>query len=63
VRGGSGPAVVVPDKARVKVKTLSVAGGNEMPVYAECTAGAEVTVDRLESTLKQLPSRCVIVTK
>lgn len=63
VRGGSGPAVVVPDKASVTVKTLSVAGGNEMPVYAECTAGAQVSVGRLESTLQQLPSKCVSLPK
>jgi hypothetical protein len=61
VRGGSGPAIVVPDKASVEVKSLSVAGGNELPVYAECSEGAEVTIGRLESTVQQLPSRCVSV--
>jgi hypothetical protein len=61
VRGGAGPAVVVPDQASVQVKSLSVAGGNEMPVYAECQAGASVEVGRLESTIQQLPSKCVLV--
>ncbi len=61
VRGGAGPAVVVPEQASVQVKSLSVAGGNEMPVYAECQAGASVEVGRLESTIQQLPSKCVLV--
>lgn len=61
VRGGAGPAIVVPDRASVQVKSLSVAGGNEMPVYAECSAGASVELGRLESTVQQLPSRCVLV--
>lgn len=58
VRGGSG-AVLVPDGARVTLESLSVAGGSEMPIYAECQAGAEVAVGKLESTVQQLPSRCV----
>lgn len=61
VRGGAGPAVVVPDRASVSVKSLSVAGGNEMPVYAECESGASVELGRLESTVQQLPSKCVLV--
>lgn len=59
VRGGSGPSIVVPDEATVHVGSMSVSGGNEMPVYAECSAGAEVTLGRLESTVQQLKSRCV----
>lgn len=60
VRGGGGPSVVVPDKASVELESLSVSGGNEMPVYAECRAGATVVLGRLESTVQQLPSLCVI---
>jgi hypothetical protein len=59
VRGGSGPAVVVPDEASVDLEALSVSGGNEMPVYAECRAGAKVVLGRLESTVQQLSSLCV----
>lgn len=59
VRGGDGPAVLVPDRATVKLGALSVAGGNELPIYAECAEGAVVSVTRLESTVAQLPSRCV----
>ena len=62
VRGG-GTAVVVPDAARVDVESLSVAGGNEMPVYAECAAGAQVKLGRVESTVQQLPSHCVLISK
>ncbi|MDP1826310.1 MAG: hypothetical protein Q8L48_23790 [Archangium sp.] len=60
VRGGGGPAVVVPDRASVELESLSVSGGNEMPVYAECQAGAQVVLGRLESTVQQLPSLCVL---
>lgn len=60
VRGGRGAAVVVPDAARVSLGTLSVSGGNEAPVYAECDRGARVEIGRIESTIEQLPSRCVI---
>lgn len=59
VRGGGGPAVVVPSAASVELDSLSVAGGAEMPIYAECQAGAKVSVVRLESTVEQLPSQCV----
>lgn len=59
VRGGRGPAVLVPDAATVTLGTLSVSGGDEQPIYAECDRGARVEVKRLESTLEQLPSRCV----
>ncbi len=59
VRGGAGPAVLVPDAATVKLGSLSVSGGREQPVYAECSLGARVEVKRLESTIEQLPSRCV----
>jgi hypothetical protein len=58
---GSGSAVVVPDAASVDVDSLWVAGGNEMPIYAECGAGAKVTLGRLESTVQQLPSHCVLM--
>ncbi|MGV3620016.1 MAG: hypothetical protein ACO1OB_04320 [Archangium sp.] len=60
VRGGRGAAVVVPDAARVSLGTLSVSGGNEAPIYAECDQGARVEVGRIESTVEQLKSRCVI---
>ena len=63
VRGGGGSAVVVPDAASVEVESLSVAGGNEMPVYAECAAGARVRLGRVESTVQQLPSHCVVISK
>ena len=59
VRGGSGPAVLLPDAATASFKSLSVSGGNEQPIYAECDAGAKVTVKRLESTVAPLDSRCV----
>ena len=36
-----------------------VAGGSELPIYAECAEGAEVVLGRLESTVQQVPSRCV----
>jgi hypothetical protein len=61
VRGGDGSAVVVPDKASVELESLSVSGGNEMPIYAECRAGATVAVARLESTVRQLASHCVVM--
>lgn len=61
VRGGGGPAVLVPSAATVQLGTLSVSGGSEQPVYAECEAGARVSVQRLESTVEALPSRCVDV--
>lgn len=61
VRGGGGPAIVVPDDASVRVGKLFVAGGNEAPVFAECHGGARVQIDRLETTVPQLPSRCVTV--
>lgn len=59
VRGGSGPAVLLPDAATASFESLSVSGGNEQPIYAECDAGAKVTVKRLESTVAPLDSRCV----
>lgn len=62
VRGGRGAAVVVPDQATVNLQSLSVAGGNELPIYAECRAGARVSVGKLESTVQQLPSQCVTLT-
>jgi hypothetical protein len=58
VRGGRGPAVLVPDAATVELEGLSVASG-EVPIYAECDLGARVTVRRLESTQPQPQSRCV----
>lgn len=58
VRGGSGPAVLVPDAATVSIGTLSVAGG-EVPIYAECDQGAQVFLGRLEATLPQPESRCI----
>lgn len=58
VRGGGG-AVVVPDEASLTMRTLSVAGGTELPIYAECQQGASVQVGRVESTTQQLPSRCI----
>ncbi len=58
VRGGRGPAVLVPDAATVVLGHLSVAT-DEVPLYAECDAGARVTVRRLDSTQPQPPSRCV----
>jgi hypothetical protein len=61
VRGGGGPALVVPDDARADFKELFVAGGTESPVFAECNAGAEVRVERLETTIQQLPARCLSV--
>ncbi|MFZ5438452.1 MAG: hypothetical protein ACOZQL_00520 [Myxococcota bacterium] len=60
VRGGGGPALLVPDRARVELGALSVAGGNEAPIYAECAQGAVVLVGRLESTIPQVTSRCVL---
>jgi hypothetical protein len=59
VRGGSGPAVLVPDASSASFNSLSVTGGNEQPIYAECDAGAKVTVKRLESTIQPVASRCV----
>ncbi len=59
VRGGSGPAVLLPDAATASFESLSVSGGNEQPIYAECDAGAKVTVKRLESTIQPVASRCV----
>lgn len=59
VRGGGGPAVLLPDAASASFESLSVSGGTEQPVYAECDAGAKVTVKRLESTVAPLDSRCV----
>jgi len=59
VRGGSGPAVLLPDAASASFNSLSVSGGNEQPIYAECDAGAKVTVKRLESTIQPVASRCV----
>ena len=59
VRGGGGPALVVPDDARADFKELFVAGGTESPVFAECNAGAEVRVERLETTVAQVPTRCL----
>lgn len=61
VRGGGGPAIVVPDDASVTVDKLFVAGGNEAPVFAECHGGARVKLGRLETTVPQVPSRCVVV--
>lgn len=61
VRGGTGPALVVTERATAQVGALLVAGGNEPPVYADCQAGAKVTLGRLESTVSQVPSRCVTV--
>lgn len=58
VRGGGG-AVLVPDRAKVTIRSLSVAGGSDLPIYAECDEGAEVQLGRLESTVQQLKSRCV----
>lgn len=58
VRGGGG-AVVVPDEANLTLQVLSVAGGTELPIYAECQQGASVRVGRVESTTQQLPSRCI----
>ncbi len=59
VRGGGGPALAVPDQARARLDALFVAGGNESPVFAECQSGAEVSIGRLETTVPQVPSRCV----
>ena len=59
VRGGGGPAVLLPDAASATFESLSVSGGAEQPLYAECDAGAKVTVKRLESTVQPLDSRCV----
>lgn len=59
VRGGGGPALAVPDGARARIDALFVAGGNESPVFAECQSGAEVSIGRLETTVPQVPSRCV----
>lgn len=59
VRGGQGPAVVVPDASKATLKSVSVAGGTELPIYAECREGAVVEVGRLESTVAPLPSRCI----
>lgn len=59
VRGGGGPALVVPDAAYVRLDSLFVAGGSEPPVWADCGAGAEVELGRLESTVPQPRSRCV----
>ena len=59
VRGGAGAAVVALDRARVVLDSLTVSGGNEMPVYAECGAGAQVSLGQLDSTVQQLPSQCV----
>ena len=59
VRGGSGPALVVTEQAQAHVGSLMVAGGNEPPVYADCQTGAQVTLGRLESTVQQVPSRCI----
>lgn len=59
VRGGDGAAVVVLERAKVVVDSLTVSGGNEMPVYAECGAGAQVSLEHLVSTVQQLPSQCV----
>lgn len=60
-KGTLGPAVSVPDQARLEVEQLVVSGGAEVPVYAGCAAGAVVVVEVLESALVQPALPCVTV--
>lgn len=59
-RHSSSAAVVVPDRARLRVDALSSEDDADGPLYAECGQGAEVVAGRIRSRSKQgLTSRCV----
>lgn len=58
-RGTMGAAVLVPDQARLEVETLVIRGAGEGPVFANCAAGASVTIGALDTTLEPPDAPCV----
>ncbi|MEW6430628.1 MAG: hypothetical protein AB1730_03890 [Myxococcota bacterium] len=61
LHGTLGPAVIVPDGARVDVGRLSIGGQAELPIAADCRAGAAVSVSVLETTLEQPTADCITI--
>lgn len=60
-RGTMGAAVLVPDQARLEVETLVIRDAGEGPVFANCEAGAKVTIGALDTTLEPPASPCVTI--
>lgn len=62
-RGTMGAAVLVPDQARLEVETLVIRGAGEGPIFANCAAGATVSIGALDTTLEPPASPCVTIAR
>lgn len=62
-RGTMGAAVLVPDEARLEVESLVIRGAGEGPIFANCAAGAKVSIGALDSTLEPPPTPCVAIAR